>query len=114
GLRTSPGRRHDVSWAKVASDTPENSGKADASMSSRKLGLVLGPFYNNEIFLNGGYGFHSNDVRGVTIAVNPPNAPDAGLPADKGPFLVRSKGAEVGWRTPPITRLPTSVPPFLL
>jgi len=113
-LRTILGLRHDVFWAKVASDTPENSGKADASMSSPKLGLVLGPFYNNEIFLNGGYGFHSNDVRGVTIAVNPPNAPDAGLPADKVPFLVRSKGAEVGWRTRPISGLESSVALFLL
>ena len=113
-LRTIVGLRHDLFWAKVASDTPENSGKADASMSSPKLGLVLGPFYNNEIFLNAGYGFHSNDVRGVTITVNPPNAPDAGLPADKVPFLVRSKGAEVGWRTRPISGLESSVALFLL
>jgi outer membrane receptor protein involved in Fe transport len=113
-LRTIVGVRHDQFWANVTSDTPENSGKADASITSPKVGLVLGPFRNNEIFLNAGYGFHSNDVRGVTITVNPPNAPDAGLPTDKVPLLVRSKGAEIGWRARPVEGLETSVALFVL
>jgi outer membrane receptor protein involved in Fe transport len=113
-LRTIVGVRHDQFSAKVTSDTPANSGTADASITSPKVGLVLGPFRNNEIFLNAGYGFHSNDVRGVTISVNPPNTPDAGRPADKVPFLVRSKGAEVGWRARPIAGLETSVALFVL
>jgi len=113
-LRTIVGMRHDQFSAKVTSDTPANSGTADASMTSPKVGLVLGPFRNNEIFLNAGYGFHSNDVRGVTISVNPPNTPDAGRPADKVPFLVRSKGAEVGWRARPVAGLETSVALFVL
>jgi outer membrane receptor protein involved in Fe transport len=113
-LRTIVGVRHDQFWANVTSDTPANSGNADAAITSPKVGLVLGPFRNNEIFLNAGYGFHSNDVRGVTITVNPPNAPDAGLPADKVPLLVRSKGAEVGWRARPVQGLETSVALFVL
>jgi outer membrane receptor protein involved in Fe transport len=113
-LRTIVGVRHDQFSAKVTSDTPANSGTADASITSPKVGLVLGPFRNNEIFLNAGYGFHSNDVRGVTISINPPNTPDAGSPADKVPFLVRSKGAEVGWRARPIAGLETSVALFVL
>jgi outer membrane receptor protein involved in Fe transport len=113
-LRTIVGVRHDQFSAKVTSDTPANSGNADASMTSPKVGLVLGPFRNNEIFLNAGYGFHSNDVRGVTISVNPPNTPDANQPADKVPFLVRSKGAEVGWRARPVSGLETSVALFVL
>ena len=113
-LRTIVGVRHDQFSAKVTSDTPANSGNADASITSPKIGMVLGPFRNNEIFLNAGYGFHSNDVRGVTISVNPPNTPDAGLPADKVPFLVRSKGAEVGWRARPVAGLETSVALFVL
>jgi outer membrane receptor protein involved in Fe transport len=113
-LRTIVGVRHDQFSAKVTSDTPANSGSADASITSPKVGMVLGPFRNNEIFLNAGYGFHSNDVRGVTISVNPPNTPDAGLPADKVPFLVRSKGAEVGWRARPVQGLETSVALFVL
>jgi len=113
-LRTIVGVRHDQFWANVTSDTPANSGDADASITSPKVGLVLGPFRNNEIFLNAGYGFHSNDVRGVTITVNPPNTPDAGSPADKVPLLVRSKGAEIGWRTRPVQGLETSVALFVL
>ena len=113
-VRTIVGVRHDQFWANVTSDTPENSGKADASITSPKVGLVLGPFRNNEIFLNAGYGFHSNDVRGVTISVNPPNTPDAGLPAEKVPFLVRAKGAEVGWRARPVEGLETSIALFML
>jgi hypothetical protein len=104
-LRTIVGVRQDQFWANVTSDTPANSGNADASITSPKVGLVLGPFRNNEIFLNAGYGFHSNDVRGVTISVNPPNTPDVNSPADKVPFLVRSKGAEVGWRARPVAGL---------
>jgi outer membrane receptor protein involved in Fe transport len=50
----------------------------------------------------------------VTITVNPPNAPDAGTPAEKVPFLVRSKGAEVGWRARPVQGLETSVALFML
>jgi outer membrane receptor protein involved in Fe transport len=113
-LRTIVGVRHDQFWANVTSDTPANSGNADAAITSPKVGLVLGPFRNNEIFLNAGYGFHSNDVRGVTISVNPHNAPDAGSPADKVPFLVRAKGAEVGWRARPVQGLETSVALFVL
>jgi outer membrane receptor protein involved in Fe transport len=113
-LRTIMGVRHDQFWANVTSDTPANSGNADAAITSPKVGLVLGPFRNNEIFLNAGYGFHSNDVRGVTITVNPPNTPDAGLSAEKVPFLVRSKGAEVGWRARPVQGLETSVALFVL
>jgi len=110
-LRTIVGVRHDKFWANVNSDTAANSGNADASITSPKVGLVLGPFRNNEIFLNAGYGFHSNDVRGVTISVNPANTSE---PADKVPFLVRAKGAEVGWRARPIAGLETSVALFVL
>jgi outer membrane receptor protein involved in Fe transport len=113
-LRTIVGVRQDQFWANVTSDTAANSGNADAAITSPKVGLVLGPFRNNEIFLNAGYGFHSNDVRGVTISVNPHNAPDAGSPADKVPFLVRSKGAEIGWRARPVAGLETSVALFVL
>jgi outer membrane receptor protein involved in Fe transport len=110
-LRTVVGVRHDLYWADVTSDTVENSGKAQASMTSPKVGVILGPFYNNELFVNAGYGFHSNDVRGVTISVNPA---DPGTPADKVPFLVRSKGAEVGWRTRPVAGLESTLALFLL
>ena len=77
-------------------------------MASPKFSLMFGPFSKTEFYVNAGYGFHSNDLRGVTITVNPPNAPDAGLPANKVPFLVRSQGAEVGVRTKAIDGLESS------
>jgi hypothetical protein len=96
-VRTIVGVRHDQFWAKVTSDTPANSGNADASITSPKVGLVLGPFRNNEIFLNAGYGFHSNDVRGVTISVNHPirrtRLTGRQVPSWCGPKAPRSAGA---------------------
>jgi outer membrane receptor protein involved in Fe transport len=113
-LRTVVGIRGDGFTGKVVSDTPENSGAAKAFFGSPKFSLILGPFYKTEYYFNAGTGFHSNDLRGVTISVNPPNAPDAGLPALPVPFLIRSKGAEVGLRTKAIPGLESSVVLFVL
>ena len=44
--------------------------------------------------LSGGLGFHSNDARGTTITVDP----STGDPAQRVDPLVRSRGAEVGFR----------------
>src|SRR5439155_8905522 len=56
-LRTTVGLRHDRFSGRVASDTPQNSGSADAAMTSPKFGLVLGPWAKTEFFANAGYGF---------------------------------------------------------
>jgi outer membrane receptor protein involved in Fe transport len=113
-LRTIVGIRGDWVAGKVASDTPANSGGANTFFGSPKFSLVLGPFFKTEFYLNAGTGFHSNDLRGVTISVNPPNAPNAGLPATAVPLLIRSKGAEVGTRTKAIEGLESSVALFVL
>jgi hypothetical protein len=42
-------------------------------------------------------GFHSNDVRGATIAIDPAS----GTAADRVPALAKGRGAEVGWRFQP-------------
>jgi outer membrane receptor protein involved in Fe transport len=68
----------------------------NASIASPKLSLVFGPWAKTETFVNWGWGFHSNDARGVT-------APGAVTP------LVRSKGAEVGARTEIIPGLQSSL-----
>ncbi len=47
-----------------------------------------------ETYINYGRGFHSNDVRGATISVDPLS----GDPVDSVPVLVRSDGAELGLR----------------
>jgi len=110
-FRTVFGLRGDYLTARVNSDTPENSGNASQFMASPKGSLIFGPFYKTELFLSAGYGFHSNDVRGATITVDPS---DKTTPLDKVPLLVRSKGAEVGIRTKPITGLESTVSVFVL
>src|SRR5581483_4395132 len=74
---------------------PLNSGDAHDSITSPKLSFIIGPWAKTEFYVNGGYGFHSNDGRGSTIGVDPVS----GSPADKVNPLVRAKGAEVGTRT---------------
>lgn len=109
--RTIVGVRGDWYRAHVASDTPENSGDVNAFIASPKFGMVFGPFAKTELFLNAGTGFHSNDARGSTIAVDPN---DKLTPVDKTPLLVRSKGAEIGVRTTAIKGLESAVSFFVL
>src|SRR5438105_10264713 len=71
--------------------------------------MVLGPFASTEFFASAGYGFHSNDVRGVTITEDPTD-PTTKLQAS--PFLVRTKGAEVGVRTKFFPSLDSSISLF--
>ena len=90
--------------------TPANSGSAGAFIGSPKFGVALGPFAKTEFFINAGEGFHSNDARGVTITESPTD----GSPVQASPFLVRTKGAEVGLRTKMIPGLTSAVSLFLL
>ena len=36
------------------------------AIGSPKFTMTLGPFYETELFLGAGMGYHSNDARGVT------------------------------------------------
>jgi outer membrane receptor protein involved in Fe transport len=110
-FRTVLGVRGDYFAATVNSDTAANSGNTDAFMASPKGSLIFGPFNKTELFLNAGYGFHSNDVRGATISVDPT---DKVTPLAKVPLLVRSKGAEAGVRTKAIAGLESSLAVFVL
>ncbi|APV51229.1 TonB-denpendent receptor [Betaproteobacteria bacterium GR16-43] len=94
-LRTLAGLRYDAYRFKVASDLEANSGSRTDSIVSPKLSLVLGPWSDTEFFLNSGRGFHSNDARGTTIAVDPKTG-DAAQRVDP---LVRTRGYEAGVRT---------------
>ena len=110
-LRTTLGYRGDFYNANVDSLlTPANSGNANASIGSPKLSVVLGPFAKTEFFFNAGEGFHSNDARGVTIK----ESPSDGSPLDASPFLVKTRGIEVGVRTRLIPGLDSAVSLFLL
>ncbi len=95
-LRTHTGIRGDVFHFDVdAKSLAANSGSAWEGIVSPKGGIILGPWNDTEFYLNGGFGFHSNDARGVTITTDP----STGAPLEKVPGLVRTKGAEVGVRT---------------
>ena len=80
---------------------PGNSGSGHDSTLSPKAGLAFTVTPAHELYLNAGYGFHSNDVRGATITLDP----QTGLPADRVPALVKGKGAEIGWRFKPDDKL---------
>ena len=110
-LRTTVGIREDYFAGRVISDTAENSGHAQASMTGPKAGIVLGPWYKTEFYGNAGYGLHSNDIRGATITVDPN---DKVTPLDRVPLLVRSRGAEIGIRTKTIDGLTSSFAVFVL
>jgi outer membrane receptor protein involved in Fe transport len=72
---------------------------------------VFGPFAKTEFYLSAGMGFHSNDVRGVTITDEPTDPSTRLFPS---PFLVRTRGGEVGVRTKIVPGLTSSVAVFVL
>ncbi|MET3496309.1 TonB-dependent receptor [Variovorax boronicumulans] len=74
-----------------------NSGKGNDAIASPKAGLAFAITPQHELYLNAGVGFHSNDVRGATIAIDPAS----GDAADRAPALVKGRGAELGWRFQP-------------
>lgn len=111
-LRTIVGYRGDFYATNVDSlITSANSGKATASIGSPKASIVFGPFAKTEFFINAGEGFHSNDARGVTIKVSPTDTSEA---VSASPFLVKTRGAEVGIRTKLIPGLDSSLSLFML
>ncbi len=59
--------------------------------------------------MNIGQGFHSNDVRGVTIKVEPANPINRLQPAT---FLVPTQGAEIGIRSKAIEGLNSAIALF--
>jgi len=94
-FRTLAGLRYDRYWFDVASSLPENSGNGSAGLASPKLSAIFGPWAKSEFFANYGWGFHSNDARGVTTTVDP----GSGDAVDPVTPLVRTKGGELGART---------------
>ena len=109
-FRTTVGGRVDVfDFQDDASLQVNSNGKTDA-IASPKVSLVFGPWYQTELYLNGGYGFHSNDARGVAGRIDP----KTGDPVEEADPLVRSKGAEVGVRTAALPNLQSTVSLWLL
>jgi hypothetical protein len=104
-FRSLAGVRADRFFLDVESSIAANSGRRQAGIVSPKLSLVFGPWRGTEYFANFGYGFHSNDARGVTESVTPKER----LPATASPALVRSRGGELGLRSEPIEGLQSSL-----
>jgi hypothetical protein len=96
-LRSVAGVRVDHFDFKVASSIAQNSGRAAAGIASPKLSLIFGPWHRTEYFLNLGDGFHSNDARGTTVAVQRVDP------------LVRSMGSEIGVRSEIVPGLQSSL-----
>lgn len=94
-LRFGAGVRGDLFHFDVDSDLDANSGNENDSIVSPKAHFIFGPWNETEMYLNAGLGFHSNDARGVTIAVDPA---DGVTPLDSVDPLVRTKGIEWGVR----------------
>ncbi len=104
------GLREDFYSFAVSSNTPQNSGKVGANIASPKLALIFGPWDKTEYYANFGYGFHSNDARGVTVKVNPDfRDPSFAAAVDSSTPLVRAKGYELGVRSAIVPRLQTSL-----
>ena len=100
-LRATGGVRYDYFDFDVDSNVAANSGKANDSIVSPKLAIVIGPWAKTELFVNVGRGFHSNDARGTTITVDPT---DGVTPADRVSPLVTARGGEIGVRTAIVPR----------
>ncbi len=94
-LRASVGLRGDYFEADVtAISEPANGGSADDSLLSPSIALAWQASDGIEFYANYGQGFHSNDVRGATITLDPVS----GDPVDQVPILVRAEGGELGAR----------------
>jgi outer membrane receptor protein involved in Fe transport len=96
-LRTILGLRGDLFGFDVDNIAGGNSGDVTAGALEPKLGVVMGPWAGTEFYLDGGYGFHSNDARGVVDS------------AASATPLARTKGAEVGVRSSLIPDLQSSL-----
>src|SRR5271156_1729599 len=81
-------------------------------LPSPKASLILGPWANTELYAQGGASYHTNDVRGSTQLYEPvsPAYPYYNtLNPIKIPFLVQTKGAEVGVRTSAVPNLRSTI-----
>ncbi|MEN3976394.1 TonB-dependent receptor [Emcibacter sp. SYSU 3D8] len=110
-LRAIFGARVDwLSWDVAARSLPVNSGDGDDAILSPKGTLAWRVADGLELYASYGRGFHSNDVRGATISIDP----KTGEPVGAVPALVRSDGAELGLRVEANDRLSVTVAGFWL
>jgi outer membrane receptor protein involved in Fe transport len=104
-FRSEFGLREDITHVDVRDLDPVNSGDREAALASPKLSLIFGPWDKTEIYVQGGYGFHSNDARADTATVNPDNT----FVGTRLPVLVPARGAEIGVRTTAVDGLQSTL-----
>jgi len=104
-FRTTLGLRGDVFRYDVNSSNPLNSGDGSSGLISPKITAVLGPWKSTELYVNAGYGYHSNDARGAALRVDP----RTGDPVEAVDLLTRARGAEFGVRTVRVKGLQSTV-----
>ncbi len=94
-LRLTVGLRGDAYGYNVRAQTlAANSGKGSDAMLSPKAALAWRANDQFELYGNYGESFHSNDVRGAAIRIDPVT----GDVVDPSPVLVKARGAELGAR----------------
>jgi hypothetical protein len=104
-LRSVTGVRVDAHAFDVQSGLPGNGGRRSAAIVSPKASLVFVPSATSELYVSGGFGYHSNDARGTVITIDP----NTGEPASRVDPLVRSRGGELGLRLSPAPAWRTTV-----
>jgi outer membrane receptor protein involved in Fe transport len=104
-FRTEVGVREDIYNVDVRDSVAVNSGDRLAALASPKLSLIFGPWDKTELYVQGGYGFHSNDARADTATVNP----DTSVIGTRLPVLVAAQGAEIGVRTTAVSKLQSTL-----
>jgi outer membrane receptor protein involved in Fe transport len=93
-FRTTVGLRGEAYDWDVSAFRPENGGSGDDALVSPKINSAYRLGDGLEAYASWGRGFHSNDVRGATITIDPVS----GEPIDSVDALVESEGAELGLR----------------
>jgi outer membrane receptor protein involved in Fe transport len=108
-LRTIVGLRYESYGAHDQSLTVGASASGDQTLVQPKGSIVLGPFFQTEIYLSAGRGFHSDDVRGVLGLV-----PSVGIPelAGRTRLLAPATGYELGLRSNIVPKLSVQVAVF--
>jgi outer membrane receptor protein involved in Fe transport len=93
-LRATLGLRYDVLGYEVNAGLAANSGNGADTILTPKAALAWRLTKGLELYANYGESYHSNDVRGATINVDPVT----GAPAERVPVFARARGYEFGAR----------------
>jgi len=101
-LRSTIGVREDYAYGSDHSLLTRFDGAAHQYLFQPKGNVTLGPWYDTELYISTGKGFHSDDIRGVLAST-----PAEGVPLAIGrvPLLARTYGEEFGIRNNSIPHL---------